>query len=170
MAYTRVGMDVLPPQLSKDKAFTYQYLNEMIIAAFKKTKLIKKVSCDKNYNLHNKRIYLECSSVDNIEGVQIFDRKGSDLKYSVYSDTGHYCNYIDLDRELEVGESIEITYTGKPNMSDLLKHQQDVVYIKDDVYNTLVNLMYLYIKANAPENIKNKNKSQEKGVKENGKN
>lgn len=170
MAYTRVGMDVLPPHLSKNKVFTYQNLNEMIMVAFKKTKIIKTVSCDANYNSHNKRIYLDCSSVDNIEGVQIFNRKGGDLTYSVYTETNHYSNYIDLDRELEVGESIEITYTSKPSQSDLLKHHQDVVYIKDDVYNTLVNSMYLYIQANAPENIKNKNKSQEKGVKENGKN
>jgi hypothetical protein len=145
MPYKKFSMSDLPPSLLKNKAFDYQQVNNMIINAFKMTDIVRHEVKNK-FTTGSKRIYLQTANVDVFKSVQILNRVGSELNYTVTTNTGNYANYIDLERELLDGEELIITFTAKPANNDLLASQNDTVYIDTCVYKTLINNLYNYAK------------------------
>jgi hypothetical protein len=141
MAYKKLTLNDLPPPLKRNRAFTYQNLNEIIKKAFDITTFVKTEACTNAFQ-KSTRAYLDSTKVQSVESVKLYNGKGKELNFTTYFQTGTYSNYIDLDRPLEVGESIDISYKIKPADSDLLKNMLDVVYLRAEVYEKVINLLY----------------------------
>ena len=155
MTFERITMDILPPHLKKD--YTFNTLNDLVSQAFKETELIKEVTKDNHWQNQTK-VYLDSARVESIKGVGIQNRVGCEIHYTPNIDTGVYANYIELNRPLEVGEVLIIKYVIKPGPTEIFSHKDDTIYIRNDIYKTLIDIIY------------NKIKKPEKGVKEDGKN
>jgi hypothetical protein len=155
MQFERITMDVLPPHLKKD--YTFNTLNDLISQAFKETDIVKEVTKDNHWQDQTK-VYLDSVRVETIKSVGMINRVGCEIHYVPYIETGSYANYIELNRPLETGEKLIIKYNIKPGTTEIFSHKDDTVYIRNDIYKTLLDIIY------------NKIKKPEKGVKEDGKN
>lgn len=165
MAYKRFGMSDLPPCFTRNPhlKLTAHQVNGIIVKAYDETVLVKKVECtEKSQN--SLKIYLDSAVISKIHKVTLVNPIGDDITYVAEFTTGSYSNYITINRPLEVGESLEIEYSIKPTTSEMLTNYMDVVYLRDEIYTTLINILYQLAMIEA-ETI-NKNK---KGVKQDGK-
>lgn len=155
MTYKRISKEMLPPHL---RNISIEDFNNYIKKAFSETILSKDIKQESHY-INQTRIYLDSSKVEKVVKVQIIERKGSEITYKENLNTGSYASNIEINRPLEVGETLHIEYVVSPGYNDLFTKFNDLIYIRSDIYKTLLDIIY------------KKLKSQEKGVeKENGKN
>ena len=161
MPYKTVNRGILPPSLKRNKSFDYQQLNTMIIKAFDNT-VLKKVESGTNYHYQSTKIYLETPSVKEIKSVQITNRQGSEITYKENLQTGTYQNYVELNRPLLTGEAVTISFIGTPHNTDMLKSDLDNIYLREEVYKTLIKDLYEFAKLGNIENNKETKKQDGK--------
>ena len=155
MTYKRISKDMLPPHM---RNISLDEVNTYIKKAFSETLLNKDIKQESHY-INQTKIYLDSSRVEKVVKVQIINIKGSEITYKENLNTGSYASNIEINRPLEVGETLHIEYVISPGYNDLFTKFNDLIYIRSDIYKTLLDIIYKILK------------SQEKGVKkEDGKN
>ena len=135
--YKKFDMSKVPKWLTRDFAWTYESVNKLIDLVFKSTPVKREIQ-----HTTSRRAYLGSTNISEVKHVGIINRVGTEITYMENLGTGYYQNYLELNRDLEPHEYLEVEVLIKPNDTDKLDSQWDSCYLHEDVFEALINKLY----------------------------